>query len=154
MNSVKARIENLSVNLIAACLFGSLLAYADGSSPVGRWKAFDEDTGEPTAIIEIQQQGGALYGWVDKLLEQQKNEEPPRCTECEGELKNAPVIGLRFIQNMQHEDDDWRGHILDPETGKIYNATMSVVEGDQKLEVRGYIGIPLLGRTQIWERAQ
>jgi uncharacterized protein (DUF2147 family) len=152
MNSVRTIIESLSAKIIAACLLSSLLAHANGLSPVGRWKTFDENTGEPKAIIRIQQQGGALYGWIEKILGEPKDARPTRCTECEGKLKNAPIIGLKIIQDMQREDDDWHGHIIDPESGDIYNATMSPIEAGRKLKLRGYIGIPLLGRTRVWKR--
>lgn len=154
MNIVKLRTRNLFATTIAACLLSGLLAHAAGSSPVGRWTIFDEDTGKPKAIIKIQQQDEVLTGYIDKIIGERKGAKPARCTECEGELKNAPIIGLKIIQDMQREDDGWRGHIMDPETGDIYNATMSLVDAGQKLEVRGYIGFPLLGRTQIWERVE
>jgi hypothetical protein len=144
----------LTKTISAVLLLGSLHTQADELTPVGRWTVFDEDTGKPEAIIEIQQQHGALYGWVDEILGSPKHEDPPRCTKCEGKLKNMPVLCLRIIQDMQREGDTWHGQIMDPEDGKVYNATMSLAERGQKLEVRGYIGIPLFGRSQTWERVE
>lgn len=137
-----------------ALLVVALPARTAEPSPVGRWTAFDDDTGKAEAIIQIQKQGDALVGWIDKILDEPKDDKPPRCTACEGELKNAPIIGLKIIQHMQPEGDAWRGHIMDPESGKVYNASMSLREAGQDLEVRGYIGIPLFGRSQTWERAE
>ncbi len=146
------RLANLTVKM--ALLLGTLLARATEPSPVGYWTVFDDDTGKPAAIIEIQTQGGALIGWIDKILDPPKDSNSSRCTACEGELKNAPFIGLTIIQDMQLAGDTWHGYIMDPKSGKVYNATMSLADQGQELEVRGYIGIPLFGRSQIWERAK
>ncbi len=146
------RQANLVVYL--ALLLGALSARAVEPSPVGYWTVFDDDTGNPDAIIEIQTQKGVLIGWIDKIFDPFKDSNPPRCTACEGELKNAPVIGLKIIQDMQPAGDTLRGYIMDPESGKVYNATMSLAEQGQKLEVCGYIGIPLFGRCQTWERVE
>ncbi len=44
------------------------------------------------------------------------------------------------------------GKILDPKNGKIYDSKAKLVDGGQKLEVRGFMGVSLLGRTQTWDR--
>lgn len=147
-------MRNLIPLLGASLLLNIVAVHAAGLSPIGRWTVFDDDTGKPEAIIEIRDRHGALYGWVDEILDQPRNAKPPRCTECEGDLKDAPIVGLHIVQDMRREDDVWRGHIMDPESGKTYNATLSLAEEGLKLEVRGYIGIPLFGRSQTWERAE
>jgi uncharacterized protein (DUF2147 family) len=144
---------SLATTIFNTLLLTSLLAQAD-PGPTGRWKVFDEDTGEAKAIIKIQQQQGVLYGWVDEILNAHKNTKLPRCTECQGKLKNAPVLGLKIIQDMRREGDTWNDRIMDPKTGEVYQATMSLNEEGHKLEVRGYIGIPLLSRTQVWQRLE
>lgn len=149
-----ARMRQANLVVYLALLLGALSARAVEPSPVGYWTVFDDDTGNPDAIIEIQTQGGVLIGWIDKIFDPFKDSNPPRCTACEGELKNAPVIGLKIIQDMQPAGDTLRGYIMDPESGKVYNATMSLAEQGQKLEVCGYIGIPLFGRCQTWERVE
>ena len=140
--------------ICAMLLLTSLHAHAGNLSPVGRWITFDEDTGEPQAIIEIRSHGGRLYGWIDKILSAPADAEPARCTECEGKLKNAPVLGFKIIRNMRFEGGEWHGHIINPETAKVHNATLSITDKGQRLDVRGYISIPLFGRTQTWERTQ
>ena len=77
----------------------------------------------------------------------------PICKECEGERHNQPVTGMQIVWGLKQDGDEWNGgHILDPNNGKVYRCKMSVTEGGQKLEVRGFIGFSLLGRTQTWER--
>ena len=56
---------------------------------------------------------------------------------------------------LERDGDEWTGGTsLDPESCDVYEAMLQPVEGGGKLEVRGYIGIPLIGRTQIWERVE
>jgi uncharacterized protein (DUF2147 family) len=151
------RTENwdklLTVALSAALMIG-VEAIAGQSTPVGRWMVFDDDTGKADAVIDIQEhQDGALYGWIDKILSEPEDAAPARCTACEGELKDAPILGMTIIRDMQREGEEWRGTIMDPKNGQIYNARMWLAEGGEKLQVRGYIGIPLFGRSQVWQRA-
>ncbi|MEL6988838.1 MAG: DUF2147 domain-containing protein, partial [Bacteroidota bacterium] len=74
------------------------------------------------------------------------------CDNCPGDLENTPVVGLQIINGLSKSGDTWKkGKILDPETGKYYKCLV-VLEEDNKLKVRGYVGIPTLGRTQYWER--
>lgn len=66
-------------------------------------------------------------------------------------LQNRDVLGLEFLTGFSYDDEIYKGgEIYDPETGKTYSCKMSL-EGN-KLKVRGYIGISLFGRTEIFER--
>jgi hypothetical protein len=135
--------------LYVGILLSSVCAYADIVSPVGRWTAFDEETGKAEAIIEIRRQGPALYGWIDQILGKPREAEVVRCSQCVGKLKNVPII-----QDMRRQGDEWRGHIMYPESGEVYHATLSLAEEGQSLDVRGYIGVPLFGRKQTWQRVE
>jgi len=68
-------------------------------------------------------------------------------------LRNRPLLGMTFIEGFRYTGDNtWKGgRIYDPEDGKTYNAVISVPKED-RLELRGYLGIPLLGRTETWTR--
>ncbi len=138
----------LSVGLLAA----PVARAADPASPVGEWRTIDDATHEPKAVIRIFEQGGALYGVVEKSL----LAVPPAhkiCDQCSDDRKDKPILGMDIIRGLRKDGDQWDGGtILDPEQGKIYKCKMSLQPGGQKLEVRGYIGISLLGRTQTWER--
>jgi uncharacterized protein (DUF2147 family) len=46
------------------------------------------------------------------------------------------------------------GQILDPDNGKVYKSRLTLHDDGQRLEVRGYIGVPLFGRSQVWVREQ
>ena len=80
------------------------------------------------------------------------------CKDCTDERKDKPVVGMTIIRNMKQSADDKTvfegGDILDPNNGKVYKSKMKLVDNGSKLEVRGFVGISLLGRTQTWIRAE
>jgi uncharacterized protein (DUF2147 family) len=123
---------------------------ATAATPEGRWRTVDDKTGKAQSIILIWQDRGRLYGRIEKLLDSDPDDPDPRCTRCEGELRNRPLLGLTIMWDLQKNGDQWSGKILDPDSGKIYQCSIAV-SGD-KLKVRGFIGISLLGRTQYWFR--
>ena len=122
-------------------------------SPVGTWKTIDDETHQPKAIVAIAERGGALDGKIVKLFRQPGEDPAPRCKECTGERHDQPVLGMTILWNLHRDGDSWEGgEILDPENGKTYRCKLRVGD-DGNLEVRGFIGFSLLGRTQVWERA-
>lgn len=127
---------------------------AINDSPVGKWKTFSDETGKAESIVEITQGAdGKLSGKILTVFPKPDKPAHPKCDKCEGERKDQPVEGMVFLWDMEKRSRDWgRGEILDPNNGKIYDAKMKVIEDGKKLQVRGFIGISLLGRTQYWER--
>lgn len=126
---------------------------ADLQSPVGRWKTIDDETNTARSIVEITRVGDELQGRILKIFYRPDEKPDPVCEACEGERKNQPIIGMTFLWGLKPDAGDWAGGaILDPKNGKIYNAKASLDDGGQKLRVRGFIGTPLLGRTQVWLR--
>ncbi|RKP52282.1 DUF2147 domain-containing protein [Trinickia fusca] len=140
---------------LAGALFaGAAMAFAQGTStPVGTWKTIDDSTHQPKALVRITQDSdGTLSGKVVKGLN--PNEKPGRlCTACTDERKDQPMLGMTIIKSMKQDGDTWDdGNILDPENGKVYKCKMHLEDGGNKLIVRGYIGVSLLGRSQTWIR--
>ena len=126
-------------------------------SPVGLWRTIDDETKQPKAEIRISlNAAGGLSGVVERSLLSAPSPEP-NCNLCTDDRKDKPKIGLEIIRGGQQSDGKavWEGgKILDPENGKNYSLRLTPIEGGKKLEVRGYIGAPLLGRTQTWIRVQ
>ena len=136
----------------AIALF-AITAIADSQSPVGQWKTIDDKTGKEKSIIEIMSIDGILTGKIIKLLNPSKPN--PVCEKCKGEKKDKPIEGMTILEGVSQKGKSWKGGtILDPKNGKTYKVTMKLVEEGAKLKVRGYIGIPTLGRTQTWIRVQ
>lgn len=115
---------------------------------LGTWKAIDDVDGQASSHIQLESRDGRVYGKVVKLLEVPDD---VVCELCEGTNKNKPVLGLEIITDMKKSGDSYKGgRILDPENGKTYKCRIQLV--NDVLEVRGYIGIVALGRTQKWYR--
>ncbi|MBS0569525.1 MAG: DUF2147 domain-containing protein [Proteobacteria bacterium] len=128
-------------------------AQMPNSSPVGTWQSFDDDTHAPKALVNIADHGGVLSGRIVKLFTAPGEDPDPRCTDCPGERHNQPVLGMTILWNFHRDGDAWSGgEVLDPESGDVYRATLRLEDGGARLDVHGYIGIPLLGRSQVWSR--
>lgn len=126
---------------------------SDPASPVGRWKTIDDETNAERSIVEITQIGDELQGRILKVFSRPGEAPNPLCGACEGERKDQPIVGMTFLWGLKRDGEDWAsGTILDPKNGKTYDARVSLTDGGQKLRVRGFLGTPLLGRTQIWLR--
>jgi uncharacterized protein (DUF2147 family) len=142
-------MKTILVTLFLTMLTAS--TYADTLSPEGHWVTIDDDTGEAKSHVTIWMEDGELKGRIDKLIDP---EEPnPVCEACKGKRKNQPIEGMTFIWGLSEDGKEWNGgYILDPGNGKEYKAKIKVTEKGQKLEVRGFIGFSLIGRTQVWNR--
>ena len=131
------------------------LALAQTSTPVGLWKTIDDATGKERSYVRIVEVDGALQGKVEKLFPFPGDDPENLCEKCKGELKDKPVVGMTILWGLKDEGDVWKGgQILDPDNGKTYRCKMTVSEDGRQLDVRGYIGISLIGRTQTWLRLE
>ena len=137
-----------------------LLAFAAGTAlaqatPVGLWKTIDDETKTEKSQVRITESGGVLNGKIEKLTDPAKQD--AKCDKCTDERKDKPVIGMTIVRNAKADAAKavWEGgEILDPNEGKVYKLKMTPIEGGKKLEVRGFIGFALLGRTQTWVRVE
>jgi uncharacterized protein (DUF2147 family) len=139
--------------LTAAAALTVLPARADEASPVGLWKNVDDVSGKPRALIRLTESSGVLQGKIEKVFPAPNEDPNPTCEKCEGANKNAPVVGLVILDGLKKDGDEYAGgQILDPDNGKVYRSTVRLTDNGKKLSVRGYIGVPMLGRSQTWIR--
>ena len=130
-------------------------AWADDSTPVGLWKNIDDVSGKPKALIRITEKDGVLHGKIEKLFRGPDDEPAPICAKCPGMAKDQPLLGLMILWSLKKNGDEYAGgEILDPASGKVYKSKMRLIEGGKKLDVRGYVGVPMFGRTQTWVREE
>jgi len=140
--------------LIAAllCTVAAAVTAADTTGPVGVWQTYDDDTHAAKAWVEIEAHDGELSGRIVKLFREPGEDPNPRCRKCHGARREQPVLGMTIVWGMRRDGDAWSGgEILDPEDGKTYRCTLRQATAGE-LEVRGFLGISLLGRTQLWKR--
>lgn len=146
-------MRSLLTTLLLALPLTTSLAFA-AESPAGRWQTIDDETGKPKSIVEIQQAAdGSLSGKVAEILQSDHGPNPV-CSECDGDRKNKPITGMTILWDLKPDGQNvWSGGtILDPAKGKTYRSKATLLKGGDKLEVRGYIGIEALGRSQTWIR--
>jgi len=135
---------------LAVVLCASLVLAAE--SPVGKWNTIDEKSGKVKSEVELYEQGGKLFGKITGLPEPNDAQGKPKtCTECKGDDKNKPVVGLVIIKDLSLKGDRYKdGTLLDPDDGKVYKGEVWIEGG--KLKVRGYLSF--FHRTQTWVRAK
>lgn len=128
------------------------LAAQTPPTPVGTWHTVDETTGKPRGIVEIVERNGVLTGIIRGTLV--PGEPEGLCDKCPGDRRNQPITGLEMIRNVRRDGNTWGGgELLDPDNGKTYRIKLTPSPDGRTLEVRGFIGISLFGRTQTWRRA-
>ena len=139
-------------------IFGTFLfvSYSNAQSidPIfGVWKTIDEKTNQPSSLIRLDEKNGELIGTVTELIPTPGETLVTHCNLCKDERKGKPIVGMVIMKGLKKSSPgSWSGgEILDPEEGEIYKVKVTMVN-DKTLEIRGYIGIPLLGRTQTWVR--
>jgi uncharacterized protein (DUF2147 family) len=138
----------------AAASLASMSAMA-AVSPVGLWKTIDDNTGKVRSIVRITQSNGEYKGTIEKLFRAPDQEQNPKCDKCTDARKDKPIIGMTILTGLRADGDDEfaGGQIVDPENGKVYSSKLTVDEDGKKLELRGFIGVSLIGRSQTWVRA-
>jgi uncharacterized protein (DUF2147 family) len=145
-------MKKTAIGLLLASVAGVALAQA--ASPVGLWKTIDDETGKEKSYVRITEANGVVSGKIEKLLDPGKAD--AKCEKCTDERKDQPVAGMTIIRNVKKDGEDlWEGgDILDPNNGKVYKVRLKPEDGGKKLSVRGYIGVPMLGRSQTWIRVE
>lgn len=137
--------------LVAIFLTAVCRQSAADPSPTGRWRAVDDKTGQPRGIVRVYEEHGALFGKIEATLKPSEAKE--NCNLCTDERKGRPIIGLVVLRWLRKEGDEYGGgDILDPDTGRVYRCKLRVLDQGKRLLVRGYLVVPMLGRSQIWIR--
>ena len=135
--------------LIAPFVFFGFIVFAQ--SPVGIWKNLDDEDGREKSHIEIYEQNGTLRGKVIKLLPAATI---TKCDKCTGVNKGKSLVGMDILWDLKKSGSVWEGgEILDPKKGKVYDCKIEL-DGKDKLKVRGFVGVSMFGRTQIWYKVK
>lgn len=152
-NSVPIITKFIKCTVLGTFLFVSY-GNAQSTDPVlGVWKTIDEKTNQPSSLIRLDEKNSELIGTVIELIPSPGETLVTHCNLCKDERKGKPIIGMVIMRGLKKSSPGvWSGgEILDPDEGEIYKVKINLIN-DKTLEVRGYIGIPLLGRTQTWVR--
>jgi uncharacterized protein (DUF2147 family) len=151
-------LEGINLLSVAAALWIAAAVSAptaQGQEPTaaGLWERVDA-SGRPAAWFRISDCGGVYEGQIVKIFPKPGEDPLPlRCAKCQGEQKDAPLVGLAIIKGMQRKGRAYEnGTILDPRDGSVYSVRMELSPDGNQLTVRGYLGISLLGKSETWKR--
>lgn len=130
-------------------------AYAADAGVIGRWKTFSDRTGKPESIVRLAEVEGEIRGTIETIFPEPHENPDPKCDKCPDAFRGKPVRGLEFMWGFRRDGQGYgTGRILDPEEGAIYHCRIELADGGRTLRVRGYVGVPLFGRTQTWQRVE
>ena len=139
---------------IAIALSLSAVSAFAQMTPAGLWKTISDKDGSVTSEVLLTEAGGVITGKIEKTY--RADAKPgAKCIECKDDRKDQPIVGLEIIRGAKKIEgkDVWEGGtVVDPDSGTVYKLKLTPIEGGKKLEVRGFVGFALLGRTQTWIR--
>ena len=132
-------------------IFSTLILHANSfanSGPdviLGEWLSQEKD-----GKISIYKQGDKYYGKISwGKTPGRKDAKNP-----DAKLKNRDLIGLVILQDFKYTGSAWEnGKIYDPNSGKTYDCILKVKDNNKVLDIRGYVGVPMFGRTATWTRS-
>ena len=146
-------LKKILLKFMLLVLLSPLNSYAKkigADDIVGLWLSEKKD-----GVIEVKKEDGDYKGylvWI-KVLAEGKEKVVLDFKNPDSTLQKRNLLGLKLLEGFTFDDGVWRsGSIYDPDSGKTYKCKLSLAEDKETLNLRGYVGIPLFGRTSHWTR--
>ncbi len=155
------KITTITLLLCMGLLFCFQLNAATASkktytTPAGYWQTIDHNTKKASSVIKIWKgKDGLYYGRIHYIYPEDGHMKNDVCKKCKGALHNKPILGMQIINHFKATEDANfynDGRIMDPTNGKTYKCHLTLKQNGNVLDVHGYIGIPLFGRSDMWYR--
>ena len=142
---------------VSAALLGSACGAWAADSPEGNWRTIDDRSGFAKALVRIAKEADGTYsGTITKTIPRPDYTPQEFCHNCPAPYTGQKIVGLKILSGLQVDPNNpnqlINGKVLDPLSGKLYNCKAKLSNEGRRLSIRGYIGVSMLGRTQVWLR--
>lgn len=141
--------------LFAVLSLGFISTSVSAQDISGVWRSIDDKTGTSKAHIQIRKEAnGTFTGKIIKVTPREGYKPKENCMDCPAPYTNKPILGLDVLKGLKFDQGNMYsgGKILDPLTGKIYSMNAKLSPNGNRLQMRGYVGISAIGRSQTWIR--
>ncbi len=140
---------------VSAALLGSACGAWAADSPEGNWRTIDDRSGFAKALVRIVKEADGTYsGTITKTIPRPDYTPQDFCHNCPAPYTGQKIVGLKILSGLQVDPNNpnqlINGKVLDPLSGKLYNCKAKLSNEGRRLSIRGYIGVSMLGRTQVW----
>lgn len=146
----------ISLSVFTGLVIASTAALAQDIS--GTWQQIDDKTGSPKAVIEIRKESNNTYtGKITKITPRPGYTPRERCNNCPAPYTNQPILGMEILKGLKQVEGTnnyEKGRVIDPLSGKFYDAKMKLSATGKRLSLRAYLGVSALGRNQTWLRIE
>ena len=148
-NNTARRQRRIALAAMLGALVAQPVLAGPPTSPVGLWRTFNDDR-QPTALVRISETAGVFSGKVEKIL---LGDPALQCAACPADdpRKDKPVLGMTILQGLKKDGEVYAGGtVLKVADGRVAKAELRLIDGGQRLELTGRVG--LFSKKAVWAR--